>query len=184
MAAFRPGHSAHDAITRIYNTFRVKANGINKQLWLLDADIERFFDNVCHKHKDILEKLNNFPRKHLIKKWLIAGYLDKNIFDPTSQGTPQGFIISPLLANIALCYIEAVLGTVPNKIDRVRDNRVYVRYTDDFGVLCSSLKVARTTQIEIVTWLKTKNLNLAKDKTRRVQIDESFDFFRPKYKSF
>ena len=104
--------------------------------------------------------------------------MDKNIFHPISQSRLQGGISFPLLANIALCDLEAVLGTVPNKIDWVRGNRVDVRYTDDFVVLCSSLKVARTTQIEmeIATWLKTKNLNLTRDKTRIVHIDEGFDF--------
>jgi RNA-directed DNA polymerase len=168
---FRPGRSAHDAISRIYNTVSVKVKGINKNKWILDADIEGFY-NVCHK--DIIEKLDNFPGKQLVIKWLAAGYLDRNVFHPTQQGT--GGIISPLLANIALCDLERILGTAPSKSGRVRGSRVYVRYADDFVVLCGSLKEARTTQIEIATWLKSKNLKLAANKTRIVHIDEGFDF--------
>lgn len=173
---FRPGRSPHDALSRIYNTLSVKKNGANKKNWILDADIEGFFTNVCHS--DILNKLDNFPAKRLVTKWLKAGYMEENFFRfyLTQKGTPQGGIISPLLANIALHDLEKILKTEPDKTGRVRGSRVYIRYADDFVVLCSSLQEARKTQIEIATWLKSKGLSIATNKTRIVHINQGFDF--------
>ncbi len=171
---FRPGRSPHDALSRIYNTLSVKNRGNNRKNWILDADIESFFDNVDHNY--ILEKLDNFPMKHLIAKWLKSGYMELNKFYPTQLGTPQGGIISPLLANIALTDLAKILRTEPDSTGRVRGSRVYVRYADNFVVICSSLKEAQQTHIEISTWLKSKGLNIATNKTRIVNISEGFDF--------
>lgn len=171
---FRPGRSTHDALHRIFNTLSVKKLGTNKKNWILDADIEGFFNNVCHD--DILNKLDNFPAKSLVEKWLKAGYMEDNMFHDTEKGTPQGGIISPLLANIALYDLEAMLKTEPDCTGRVRGSRVYIRYADDFVVLCSSLNEARRTQIEIATWLESKGLKLSVNKTRIVHISEGFDF--------
>ena len=179
---FRPGRSTHDAISRIYNTLSVKKHGTNRKNWILDAEIEGFFNNVCHD--DILQKLDNFPAKHLVKKWLKAGYMEENKLYLTDKGTPQGGIISPLLANIALYELEKLLKTEPDHSGRVRGSRVYVRYADDFVVLCSSLQEARKTQIEISTWLKAKGLNLATNKTRIVHVSQGFDFLGLNIKQF
>lgn len=171
---FRPGRSPHDALSRIYNTLSVKRHGNNRKNWILDADIEGFFDNVSHN--DIMEKLDNFPMKNLIEKWLKAGYMELNKFHPTEVGTPQGGIISPLLANIALTDLANFLKTEPDSTGRVRGSRVYVRYADDFVILCSSLKEARQTHIEIATWLKSKGLKISSNKTRIVNVSDGFDF--------
>ena len=171
---FRPGRSPHDALSRIYNVTSVKKHGMNKKQWILDADIEGFFNNVCHE--DILTKLDNFPAKKPIEKWLKAGYMENNKIFPTEKGTPQGGIISPLLANIALYDLEEILKSTPDSTGRVRGSKVYIRYADDFVVLCSSLEEARKTQIEISTWLKSKGLKIAGNKTRIVHIEQGFDF--------
>lgn len=179
---FRPGRCPHDALSRIYNITSVKKHGVNKKQWILDADIEGFFNNVCHK--DILSKLDNFPAKQLIEKWLRAGYMENNRLFPTEQGTPQGGIISPLLANIALYDLEEILKTKPDSTGRVRGSRVYIRYADDFVILCSSLEEARRTQIEISTWLKSKGLKIARNKTRIVHISQGFDFLGVNIKQY
>jgi RNA-directed DNA polymerase len=171
---FRPGRSPHDALSRIYNTLSVKRHGNNRKNWILDADIEGFFDNVSHN--DIMEKLDNFPMKNLIEKWLKAGYMELNKFHSTELGTPQGGIISPLLANIALTDLANFLKTEPDSTGRVRGSRVYVRYADDFVILCSSLKEARQTHIEIATWLKSRGLKISSNKTRIINVSDGFDF--------
>lgn len=171
---FRPGRSAHDAIGRVFNVLSVKSKGSNNKPWILDADIEGFFNNICHQ--DILEKLDNFPAKNLINRWLKAGYMEGDIFTKTEEGTPQGAIISPILANIALHELEEFLKASPDPTGRVRGSRVYVRYADDFIVICSSKLEAQQTKKQISGWLKTKGLRFAPDKIKISHIDKGFEF--------
>ena len=171
---FRPGRSTHDALARIFNTLSIKKGGTNRKLWVLDADISKFFDSVSHEY--ICDKLDNFPIKHLIYKWLKAGYMELNKHQPTEIGTPQGGIISPLLANIALSELGSFLKTDPDSTGRVRGSRVFVRYADDFVVLCSSLKEARRTYHEISQWLLLPGLKISSTKTKIVKISDGFDF--------
>ena len=92
---FRPGRSAHDAVEAIHTAICQKAK------YVLDADIAKCFDKI--DHKKLLSKLNTFPLfERAIKKWLTSGVLDQGELFPTQEGTPQGGVISPLLANIAL----------------------------------------------------------------------------------
>ena len=96
---FRPCRGASDAIDKIHRlTCRIK------RPYIFEGDFKSCFDTLSHQH--ILDKLGNFPLKNLIHKWLKAGYLENNIFYKTRTGTPQGGIISPLLANIALHGME------------------------------------------------------------------------------
>ncbi|MDT9298529.1 MAG: reverse transcriptase domain-containing protein, partial [Arthrospira platensis PCC 7345] len=92
---FRPGRSAQDAISRIYQS-------INKgEYYVLDADIAKCFDRINHDY--LLSKIHcpsNLKRD--LKQWLKAGVLDNGVFEDTEAGTPQGGVISPILANIAL----------------------------------------------------------------------------------
>jgi RNA-directed DNA polymerase len=81
---------------------------VAKKQWIFEGDFKGCFDNLNHEF--IMEQLNNFPAKELIGKWLKAGYVDNNTFHTTELGTPQGGIISPLLANITLHGIEDAIG--------------------------------------------------------------------------
>ncbi|WP_339379441.1 MULTISPECIES: reverse transcriptase domain-containing protein [Okeania] len=72
--------------------------------WVLDADIKGFFDNVSHE--TILNLVGTHPARKTIKQWLKAGYIDKGIYNPTHEGTPQGGVISPLLTNIGLYHVR------------------------------------------------------------------------------
>lgn len=171
---FRPGRSPHDALGRLYNVLSVKKHGSNHKVWILDAGIESFFDRV--NHDDLLKKLDNYPHKYLIERWLKAGVMALGKFHPTDVGTPQGSVISPLLANIVLTDLATYLGTEPDSTGRVRGSRVLVRFADDFVVLCSSLREARRTLHEINAWLRSKGLKIAQDKTRIVHVDDGFDF--------
>ncbi|MBG1242487.1 reverse transcriptase N-terminal domain-containing protein, partial [Nostoc sp. NZL] len=97
----RPGRSPHDAIASIYNLARPN----KRKKWVVDADIQGCFDNISHNF--LLERLTGFPARELIKQWLLAGYMEAGSWHPTDAGTPQGSVVSPLLANIALHGMES-----------------------------------------------------------------------------
>ena len=91
---FRPGRCCQDALEQIQNGIR------RKPKYVFDADIRGCFDNI--NQTALLEKLHTFPlMRQAIRAWLKAGILEGTVFTPTEVGTPQGGVISPLLANIA-----------------------------------------------------------------------------------
>lgn len=169
---FRPGRSAHDAIARIYVTARTA----NHKKWVLDADIAGCFDHIDHAF--LLSRVGNFPARGLIAQWLKAGYLEDKVWHPTVAGTPQGGIISPLLANIVLHGMEAALGIVRDASGcRKRSvRRLIVRYADDFVVFCDSKTDAQQTQADLQRFLGVRGLQLSEEKTRIVHLSEGFDF--------
>ena len=125
---FRPGRSCHDAIGRIYSISKPH----NCKKWVVDADIKGAFDNI--RHASILDALAGFPARHLVRQWLKAGVVDRGVFVETPAGTPQGGIVSPLLANIALHGMESAVGVAYERIGgshRIRSKRALVRYADD-----------------------------------------------------
>lgn len=168
---FRPGRSTHDAIGKIYLIARP-----NKTMkWVVDADIKGCFDNISHEK--LLEIIGNFPYRNHIEKWLKAGYVDKNTFCPQNSGTPQGSIISPLLANIALHGMEKALGVKYNKRGELcRSKRCVVRYADDFVIFCKSQEDAEKAVLDINTWLNDRGLEISTEKTKIVHLTEGFDF--------
>lgn len=97
---FRPGRGAHDAIAQIFN---LASAGSQKQ-WVVDADITGAFDNIDHEH--LLNTIGAVPGRELIRQWLKAEYMEDRVLHSTKTGTPQGGVISPLLANIALHGME------------------------------------------------------------------------------
>ena len=99
---FRCGRSCHDAIEQCFA--RLQGGKRNCDRWVLDADIKGFFDNIAHE--SILNMIDSHPKRELIKGWLKAGFIDRGIYKPTETGTPQGGVISPLLANIGLHGLE------------------------------------------------------------------------------
>ena len=88
-----------------------------RDTWVLEADIKGFFDNIAHE--SILKQLGNLPKRDLIQRWLKAGYVLKGDINPTKTGTPQGGVISPLLANIGLHGLEQFIKTTNPKLGRV-----------------------------------------------------------------
>jgi RNA-directed DNA polymerase len=135
---FRPGRSCHDAIGAIFNAIRFKAK------YVLDADIAKCFDRI--NHGELLRKLNTFPTfRRQIKSWLKSGVMDGKQMFPTSEGTPQGGVISPLLANIALHGMEErikqVAETLPGKKAHNCESLSLIRYADDFVILHEDLTV-------------------------------------------
>jgi RNA-directed DNA polymerase len=169
---FRPGRSAHDAIARIY----VTANVTNRKKWVLDADIAGCFDHINHEF--LLQQVGNFPARGLIAQWLNAGYLERGVFHPSESGTPQGGIISPLLANIALHGMEAALNITrcAQRCVKRTVTSVIVRYADDFVVFCDSKAEAEQAQANLQRFLRLRGLALSEEKTRIVHLSEGFDF--------
>ncbi|MDJ0583302.1 group II intron reverse transcriptase/maturase [Crocosphaera sp.] len=168
---FRVGRSCHDAIEQCF--LRLKGN---RDTWVLDADISGFFDNITHEA--ILKSIGEFPARNLIKQWLRAGYLDKGKLHETKSGTPQGGIISPLLANIGLHGLEDFLKQFKkkNKYATKLDKYGFVRYADDFIVTATCLEDIEEVLPKIKQWLSQRGLQLNREKTRIVHINEGFNF--------
>lgn len=161
---FRPGRSAHDAIDAIFKKC------LHKPQYVLDADISKCFDQINHDY--LLSKLD-CPQtyKKVIKQWLNAGVMDNGTFEATEAGTPQGGVISPLLANIALHgMIEEIANSFParkkvnGKIEWYRPK--IIRYADDFVVLANTPDVIPEARKRIQEWLKLAGLELKPEKTR------------------
>jgi RNA-directed DNA polymerase len=167
---FRPGRDCHDAIEKIYGLAR--PNKTKK--WILDADIRGAFDNISHQY--LLKAIDKVPGRGLIEQWLKAGYVEKEMFYATEQGTPQGGVISPLLANIALHGMEEAIGVKYDSRGQLIGKRAVVRYADDFVCFCETRQDAEQVQKILVEWLKERGLTLSEEKTRIVHLTEGFDF--------
>ncbi|NEO62875.1 MAG: group II intron reverse transcriptase/maturase [Moorea sp. SIO4G2] len=174
---FRPGRSCHDAIQAIFSSIK------SKPKWILDADISKCFDKI--NHDALLTKINTYPSmRRLIKTWLKAGVMDNGTFSPTNEGTPQGGIISPLLANIALHGMEEKLKEyaigLPAKKYGCKHYRLsqlsLVRYADDFVIMHKDQEVVEECQRIISEWLKGIGLELKPSKTKLVHTSKGFDF--------
>ncbi|HJZ59528.1 MAG TPA: group II intron reverse transcriptase/maturase, partial [Gemmataceae bacterium] len=161
---FRPGRSCWDAIQAIYIAVG------RKDKYVLDADIAKCFDRI--DHEALLRKVNTFPAlARQLRAWLKAGVLDGDSLFPTGEGTLQGGAISPLLANIALHGLEALLKerfprrSVPGTRSSTPPPDV-VRYADDFVVLHKDREVVEQCQQVVAEWLRGMGLELKPSKTR------------------
>lgn len=179
---FRPGRRAHDAIKSLLNNLQKKAK------YVLDADISKCFDRI--DHEALLNKLNvKGILRWQIKQWLKAGILDNLELTNPEMGTPQGGIISPLLANIALHGLEARLhdyattqrmfnpgGTLMSK-KRNRESISYIRYADDFVILHEKLDIVLACKAITIEFLAEMGLELSPTKTKithTLSISEKF----------
>jgi RNA-directed DNA polymerase len=168
---FRPGRSCHDAIGAIFTVIYHKAK------YVLDADISKCFDRI--DHTKLLSKLNTFPTlRRQIRAWLKAGVMDGKKLFSTNEGTPQGGVISPLLANIALHGLEELIMGLAPKFDMKRKNNnqlsvrdklksiSVIRYADDFVVVHENIEVIHQCKEKIEEWLTDIGLELKPSKTR------------------
>jgi RNA-directed DNA polymerase len=163
---FRPARSCHDAVEAIFSSIKYVPR------YVLDADIKGCFDNI--DHQALLKKLNTFPLfRRVVKAWLKAGIMEGVVgFQATESGTPQGGIISPLLANVALHGLEQTIrGSFPDS-RRINGEREYryrpriVRYADDFVILHRDLDVVLRCKQIAADWLASMGLELKDSKTR------------------
>ena len=170
---FRPGRGCHDAMSRIYHL----SISNSRKKWVVDADIKGAFDNI--RHGAILEAVAGFPAQHLIRQWLKAGVVDKGVFTATTSGTPQGGIVSPLLANIALHGMESAVGVSYRKkrgIHVTTSKRALVRYADDFVIFAETREDADAARSDIARWLADRGLEPSSEKTTIRHLQEGFNF--------
>lgn len=170
---FRRNRSTADAMSQIFLQTCRKASA----QWILDADIEGFFDNINHNW--LIDNVR--MDKTILRKWLKSGVVDRAQLLATTAGTPQGGIISPALANWTLNGLEteltAYLGTQVGK-SKVEKLKVgVIRYADDFVVSGASQELL---DIEIRPWIEAflaaRGLRLSQAKTKILHIDQGFDF--------
>lgn len=162
---FRPKRSTHDAVEQCFNLL---SRGSSAQ-WVLEGDIKACFDKISHNW--LLE--NVMMDKTILEQWLKAGFIEENIFKDTSEGTPQGGIASPTLANITLDGLEKAVNELSPEGDMIR----FVRYADDFICTARSREVLENKVLPVISdFLKERGLELSPEKTKITHIDEGFDF--------
>jgi len=163
---FRRNRSTADALSQLFIVLSRK----DSPQWVLDADIKACFDRISH---DWLLR-NILMDTVVLRSWLKAGYIDRHVFFSTEEGTPQGGIISPLLANAALDGLEAALR---DAISRSGAKVNLVRYADDFVITGCSRELLEKVVLPVVTaFMAQRGLTLSPEKTHIVHIDEGFDF--------
>lgn len=162
---FRPGRSQHDALDAL-------AAGITqtKVNWIVDADIRSFFDSVSHEWlmRFMKHRVGDPRLLRLIAKWLKAGVMEEGMLTVSERGTPQGAVISPLLANIYLHY-SYDLWTKRWRERHARGSMIVVRYADDIVCGFEHEAEARRFMAEIQTRFEKFDLTLHDQKTRLLQ---------------
>ena len=187
---FRPGRSCHDAIEAIWTSINRTPNG----KYVLDADIAKCFHTISHAK--LLKKLDTSPKlKRQIAAWLEAGIFEHQTVSASTQGTPQGGVISPLLSNIALHGMENHLnqwiltqrvtnskGHVLQKGGKLTGLSL-IRYADDFVILHKDREIVARAEEVVTSWLSDNaGLTLSQAKTRLAHTDKpiqgqtGFDF--------
>jgi RNA-directed DNA polymerase len=170
---FRKDRSTADAMSQLFVKLSMKVSAE----WVLDADIEGFFDNINHDW--LLDNVR--MDKSILRKWLKSGVLDRAKLLATTNGTPQGGIISPALANWTLNGLESeLIKHLKTKLGatKVKCLKVgVIRYADDF-VITGDSKELLENEIRpwLVAFLEARGLRLAEAKTKTVHINEGFDF--------
>jgi RNA-directed DNA polymerase len=171
---FRQQRSCADAIEQCFNALKTATTQ-----WILEGDIKSCFDKISH---DWLTAHVPMDRA-ILQKWLKAGYMDKCVFHETAEGTPQGGIISPALANCALDGLERILqGKYPNgtrlkslggKLPSVN----FIRYADDFIITSKSQELLEGEIKPLVEqFLQERGLELSPTKTVITNVEQGFDF--------
>ena len=161
---FRPDRNCHLAIDKVLAFWQ---NGF---CYVLDADIKGFFDNI--PHHVMMTGLSNIVADgnvlDLVESFLKSGVLESGVFKPTTIGTPQGGVLSPLLANIALNFLDWHL----------QDHGLhFVRYADDFVVLCQSEEQAKEAMDSVASFLTSQlGLELSPEKTHITTFSKGFAF--------
>ena len=163
---FREKRSVADAIAQCFICLAKKAS----PQWILEADIKACFDEIDH---DWLIQ-NIHMDKRILRQWLKSGYLEQGEFRQTDKGTPQGGIISPTIANMALDRLEATIQSV---VARRGAGVNVIRYADDFIITGTTPAILMEEVKPLVeTFLASRGLRLSEEKTHLRSIEEGFDF--------
>lgn len=160
---FRPGRSCHQAVERV---MYYAQQGYR---YVADVDVKGFFDNIPHKliMESVAAKIADGNILNLIEKFLNSGVMEEGEIRPTTKGTCQGGVISPLLANIVLDHLDWFLE---NKGFR------FARYADDFVIMCKSKPEAKRALDEARTFLEEMGLEVSEEKTKVCNFSVGFDF--------
>lgn len=180
---FRKGRSAKDAGEQIFTCMNSK----HRANWVLEADIKGFFDNISHEWL-----MENIPMdKSILEQFLKAGVVIKGKKYPTEKGTPQGGVISPIIANMVLDGLEYLIQDKYWRYDsrtgeRRPDRKIsykynmkkvnFIRYADDFIVTADSKEICEEIQELINPFLLKRGVELSREKTLITHIDDGFDF--------
>jgi len=162
---YRPKRGAHNALDAL--VVAIKQRNVN---WILDADIRGFFDNINHDWmmKFLEHRISDQRMLRLLKKWLRAGVSEDGQWTKTEVGTPQGAVISPLLANVYLHYVLDLWIEDWRKLT-ARGTVIIVRYADDFIIGFSSEIEARLCLDALRERMAKFGLELHPDKTRLIE---------------
>jgi len=178
---FRIGRSCADAIEQCFKLL-CKA----RDRWIFEADIKSCFDKISHEWL-----LEHVPMdRSILQKWLKCGYMERSVFSATDEGTPQGGIISPVLANFTLDGLERrirkAFPLVGPGCTLWREAGVHlVRYADDFVITASKRELLENTVRPLVEeFLQQRGLELSVEKTRITHITEGFDFLGQNVRAF
>lgn len=163
---FRKGRSAKDAGEHIF----IAMAAYYRAGWVLEADIKGFFDHISHPWM-----IQNIPMdKEVLTKFLKAGFVESGQLFTTEEGTPQGGVISPILANMVLDGLENLLLA---RFPRKRGHNVnLVRYADDFIVTGATKEICEEVKEIIEPFLRERGVELSQEKTTITHIDDGFDF--------
>jgi len=183
---FRPNRNTYDAISFLGN--RLASYRAESYQWVIEGDIKSYFDTIPHRRliKAVKRRVADRKIREIIWKFLRAGVMYREDFKETLTGTPQGGIVSPLLANIYLhemdMYMESNYLHLPYHVREKRrrqgkGNYLYVRYADDWVVLCNGTKAdAQGMQEELGGLLSHMGLTLSEEKTKLTHLTEGFEF--------
>src|SRR5882762_3695990 len=163
---FREGRSCADAIGQCF----IALAKSYAPVWVLEGDIKSCFDRISHEWL-----LQNIPMDgRMLRHWLKAGYWEKGQLFPTREGTPQGGIISPLLANLTLDGLEQVIRS---QIKPRHDQVNFIRYADDFIVTARTKEtLEQIVKPTVVAFLAERGLELSEQKTTITHIETGFNF--------
>jgi RNA-directed DNA polymerase len=173
---FRPKRNAKQAIAQLRKASR-------KAYWVVDVDIKGYFDNINQEKLMKLVEMRISDRRvlKLIRNWLEAGVMEGDQFHESEIGTPQGGVISPLLANVYLNYMDTLWEKRFSHLGKL------IRYADDFVILCKTKKESLESIQVILSIMDRLNLTLSKEKSKVVNIwndKAGFDFLGFHHRKF
>jgi RNA-directed DNA polymerase len=183
---FRPNRSTYDAMTYIGK--RLASSAGQAYQWVIEGDIASYFDTIPHRRliKAVKKRVADRDIRDLLWKFLRAGVMHRGTTKETLSGTPQGGIVSPLLANIYLHELDTYMESTYLNLTKVQrekrrrhgqGNALYVRYCDDFVVFWNGTKAgAHAIKEELGGFLNAMGLTLSEEKTNVTHVTEGFDF--------
>jgi RNA-directed DNA polymerase len=163
---FRPGLGQREALEHVRGHSRAGFR------WVVEGDIEQFFDTLDHQQlmAAARRRISDGELLRLIYRWLKAGYFQGEVYHDTDQGSPQGGVLSPLLANVYLHAFDQALGSQKEFVGRL------TRFADDFVIQCGTQAHAERALQWVQRYLTGKGLRLHPEKTRVVVDTGGFDF--------